>query len=117
MLFRGKDFYVRLRHFALVALLAGTTFPALAQEAPAEPLAPKPTALTAEQIPPLPLSLAANARPYLESRGAGFAGWDPKNRAMLISTRFANVSQLHRVAMPMGARTQISFEAEPVGGS
>ena len=36
---------------------------------------------------------------------------------MLINTRFANVSQLHRVAMPMGARTQISFEAEPVSGS
>ncbi|MCL9983758.1 MAG: prolyl oligopeptidase family serine peptidase, partial [Erythrobacter sp.] len=33
------------------------------------------------------------------------------------NTRFANVSQLHRVAMPMGARTQISFEAEPVSGS
>jgi dipeptidyl aminopeptidase/acylaminoacyl peptidase len=98
-------------------LLAGTALPALAQEASTEPLAPKPAALTAEGIPPLPMSLAANARPYLESRGAGFAGWDPKNRAMLISTRFANVSQLHRVAMPMGARTQISFEAEPVGGS
>jgi dipeptidyl aminopeptidase/acylaminoacyl peptidase len=36
---------------------------------------------------------------------------------VLISTRFANVNQLHRVAMPMGARTQISFEAEPVSGS
>jgi dipeptidyl aminopeptidase/acylaminoacyl peptidase len=36
---------------------------------------------------------------------------------VLINTRFANVSQLHRVAMPMGARTQISFEAEPVSGS
>ena len=108
---------MRPRHFAFAALLAGTALPALAQEASTEPLAPKPAALTAEGIPPLPLSLAANARPYLESRGAGFAGWDPKNRAMLISTRFANVSQLHRVAMPMGARTQISFEAEPVGGS
>jgi dipeptidyl aminopeptidase/acylaminoacyl peptidase len=105
------------RKVLLAVLLAGAAFPAAAQDAPAEPLAPKPAALTAEQIPPLPLSLAANARPYLESRGAGFAGWDPKNRAVLISTRFANVSQLHRVAMPMGARTQISFEAEPVGGS
>ena len=35
---------------------------------------------------------------------------------MLIGTRFANVSQLHRVETPMGARTQISFEAEPVYG-
>src|SRR5688572_25164490 len=113
----GKDFHVRPRHFALAALLAGTALPALAQEASAEPLAPKPAAVTAEGIPPLPLSLAANARPYLEARGAGFAGWDPKTRAILISTRLANVSQLHRVAMPMGARTQISFEAEPLNGS
>ena len=105
------------RRFALATLLAGAAVPALAQEAPAEPVAPKPAALTAEGVPPLPLSLAARARPYLESRGAGFAGWDPKTRAALISTRFANTSQLHRVAMPLGARTQISFEAEPVGGS
>ncbi|MDP3674056.1 MAG: prolyl oligopeptidase family serine peptidase [Novosphingobium sp.] len=39
-----------------------------------------------------------------------------QTRAVLIQTRFANVTQLHRVAAPMGARTQISFEAEPVGG-
>jgi dipeptidyl aminopeptidase/acylaminoacyl peptidase len=106
----------------LVALLlAGAcAVPALAQQpatAPTEPTVPVPAAITAEQVPALPLSLAERARPYLESRGAGFAGWDPTKRAILISTRFANVSQLHRVEMPMGARTQISFEAEPVGGS
>lgn len=106
-----------LRSIFAASLLAGTAVPAAAQEAPAQPIAPKPAAITVEGVPPLPLSLAAGARPYLESRGAAFAGWDPKSRAVLISTRFANVSQLHRVAMPMGARTQISFEAEPVGGS
>ena len=34
----------------------------------------------------------------MESRGAGFAGWNAADRSMLISTRFGNVSQLHRVA-------------------
>ena len=97
-------------------LLASVALPAHAQDAPAVPLAPKPAALTAEGVPPMPLAMVAAVRPYLESRGAGFAGWDPKTRAVLIQTRFANVAQLHRVAMPMGARTQISFEAEPVGG-
>ena len=97
-------------------LLASVALPARAQDAPAVPLAPKPAALTAEGVPPMPLAMVAAVRPYLESRGAGFAGWDPKTRAVLIQTRFANVAQLHRVAMPMGARTQISFEAEPVGG-
>lgn len=104
------------RLFAL--LLASTALPAAAQEAPAPvPAVPIPTAMTAEEMPPIPLELAAQVRPYLESRGAGFAGWDPNTRAVLISTRFANVPQLHRIEMPMGARTQISFEAEPVRGS
>ena len=110
------------RLFAL--LLASAAVPVAAQNAtapepatPEAPALPVPAALTAEQMPPVPLELAARVRPYLESRGAGFAGWDPNTRAVLINTRFANVSQLHRVAMPMGARTQISFEAEPVSGS
>ncbi|ANY21409.1 Prolyl tripeptidyl peptidase precursor [Tsuneonella dongtanensis] len=103
---------------ALCALLSTVAIPAMAQDTPAEtPAVPVPAAITAEQVPPIPVTLAARVRPYLESRGAGFAGWDPNKRAILINTRFANVSQLHRVEMPMGARTQISFEAEPVGGS
>jgi hypothetical protein len=107
----------RTRLLALV--LVSAALPAVAQEQPAPapaPTVPIPAALTAEAMPPIPLEVAERARPYLESRGAGFAGWDPNTRAVLISTRFANVSQLHRVAMPMGARTQISFEAEPVSG-
>jgi dipeptidyl aminopeptidase/acylaminoacyl peptidase len=110
-----------MRHAHLAALLlASVAVPAAAQDAlaPAEsPAVPIPAALTAEELPPVPLELAARVRPYLEARGAGFAGWDPNTRAVLISTRFANVPQLHRVDMPMGARTQISFEAEPVSGS
>lgn len=107
-----------MRHPRLFALLLATVaVPVAAQEAPAAPAVPLPAALTAEKMPPVPLALAERARPYLEARGAGFAGWDPVTRAVLISTRFANVSQLHRVARPMGARTQISFEAEPVRGS
>ncbi len=105
------------------ALLVATalTAPATAQNAasaPADParIVPKPAALTAEDMPPLPLALAESARPYLEARSAGFAGWDPNARAVLITTRFANTNQLHRVAQPMGARTQLSFEAEPVFG-
>lgn len=113
-----------MRHARLLALLLAATaaMPLAAQEAPAEPAAPAPAvplpaALTAEEMPPIPLALAGDVRPYLEARGAGFAGWDPKTRAVLISTRFANTSQLHRVAQPMGARTQLSFEAETVRGS
>ena len=78
---------------------------------------PKPAALTADQVPAVPDSLAAASRPYMESRGAGFSGWNAADRSMLISTRFGNVSQLHSVAIPMGMRRQISFEIEPLAGS
>ncbi len=108
-----------MRHARLVALLlASAAVPAAAQDAaaPAAPAMPVPAALSAEEMPPIPLALAMSARPYLEARGAGFSGWDPNTRAVLVSTRFANVSQLHRVEAPMGARTQISFETEPVSG-
>ena len=112
-------------HARLLALFlaTATAMPLAAQEAPAAPApapapaVPLPAALTAEEMPPIPLALAGDVRPYLEARGAGFAGWDPNTRAVLINTRFANTSQLHRVAQPMGARTQLSFEAETVRGS
>ena len=111
-----------MRHARLIALLLaplpfGAAAPLAAQDAPTAPAVPIPAALTAEDMPPIPLEIAERARPYLEARGAGFAGWDPNTRAVLISTRFANTNQLHRVEAPMGARTQISFEAEPVRGS
>jgi len=90
---------------------------ALAQESTAPAPVPKPPALVADGIPPVPAALALATRPYMEFRTAGFAGWNSRDRSMLISTRFGNTNQLHRVAMPMGDRQQLSFEAEPVGGS
>ena len=76
----------------------------------------KPAALVADGIPPVPAALAARTRPYMEFRTAGFSGWNTRDRSMLITTRFGNTAQLHRVAMPIGAREQLSFEAEPVQG-
>ena len=97
-----------------IRLAAAASLVALSASAFAE--VPRPAALTASGIPAIPDELAAATRPYMEFRSAGFGGWNPTNRAMLISTRFANTSQLHTVAMPLGMRRQISFEAEPVGG-
>jgi len=99
-----------MRRLILVALLSATALPATAQVA-------KPAALTADRVPAVPDTLAATSRPYMESRSAGFAGWNARDRSMLIATRFGNVNQLHRVAGPMMDRRQISFEAEPLGGS
>jgi dipeptidyl aminopeptidase/acylaminoacyl peptidase len=77
----------------------------------------KPAALTAEGIPAVPADLAMRSRPYMEFRTAGFSGWNARDRSMLITTRFGNVNQLHRVAGPLGDREQLTFEAEPVRGS
>jgi dipeptidyl aminopeptidase/acylaminoacyl peptidase len=101
-----------------VALLAALTLPvasAAAAEGDKPAVEPKPAALIADGVPEVPAELAAATRPYMENRGAGFAGWNPVDKSMLIATRFGNTAQLHRVAMPMGARKQITFEAEPVG--
>ncbi len=73
--------------------------------------------LTSEGIPPLPASLIGEVRAYTESRGASLAAWHPLRREMLISTRFGNTSQLHRVKFPGGARTQVTFFDDAVGGA
>jgi dipeptidyl aminopeptidase/acylaminoacyl peptidase len=106
---------MRLKLLAAIALLPLTA--ALAQESAAPPAVEKPAALVADGIPPVPAALAARTRPYMEFRTAGFSGWHPRDRSMLITTRFGNTAQIHRVAMPMGAREQLSFEAEPANGS
>lgn len=88
----------------------------LAQDTVA-PVAAKPAALIADGIPALPQAVVDKTRPYMEFRTAVFMGWNPVDRSMLISTRFGNVAQLHSVAGPGAARRQISFEAEPLGGT
>ena len=98
---------MRLKLFALIALVPLTAL--AAQDAAAPPAVEKPAALTADGIPPVPAELAARTRPYMEFRTAGFSGWNPRDRSMLITTRFGNTAQLHRVAMPMGAREQIEL--------
>lgn len=78
--------------------------------------APRPAAMQMQNVPQVPASLAAATRPYLEYRTANFLGWNAADRSMLIATRFANTAQLHIVKAPGAARTQISFEEEPVSG-
>lgn len=102
---------------ALIAAMILPFAPAMAQDGGQANIVPKPAALIADGIPEVPAELAAETRPYMENRSAGFVGWHPVDKSMLISTRFGNTAQIHRVAMPMGARKQLTFEAEPVGGA
>ena len=41
-------------------------------------------------------------------------GWHPQKREILIGTRFADTVQVHQVAMPGGARTQLTFFGDRV---
>ncbi len=75
-----------------------------------------PENLVGEGIPPITAELRNDVGRYLEFRGAGFNDWHPTRREMLITTRFADSSQLHHVKMPGGARSQVTFLEEPVAG-
>ena len=70
--------------------------------------------LAAEGIPKIPGAVVDSVERYTNSRGANFAGWHPTRREMLISTRFADTPQIHRVQMPAGDRTQLTFYPDAV---
>src|SRR5690242_5350340 len=73
--------------------------------------------LVVENVPPVPASIAEKANQYNEFRTANFGDWNPARREMLISTRFADVAQIHMVKMPGGARTQLTFFPDRTGAS
>ncbi len=89
-----------------------------AQEKAKEPATVRPTDnLTILGIPEIPLSLTDKVRKYTEARAASVLDWHPTQPVMLISTRFANSNQVHRVSTPGGSRYQLTFFNEPVGSA
>lgn len=99
-------------HLAVAVAFVLLTGSAQAQESAV--IRPTPN-LVADGIPPIPASLAAEAKRYTESRTASVRDWHPVRRELLIATRFGNTAQLHEVRMPGGARRQLTFFDEPVG--
>ncbi len=65
-------------------------------------------------VPPVPPGLERRVRQYLESRSARLLDVSDDGGQVLVSTRFAEVDQLHVVELPMGARTQLTFTPEPI---
>ena len=101
----------RARGCFLVALL----FLSLTPLSPAQEPAIKPNdALILENIPPIPASIAEKAAKYTDYRTATMYGWHPMKREILIGTRFADTVQVHQVATPGGARTQMTFFGDRV---
>lgn len=70
--------------------------------------------LVMENIPEIPGSVSERLRQYQNVRGHGFSDW--ADEGILIGTRFGETSQVHHVKKPGGARTQVTFYDEPVGG-
>lgn len=71
--------------------------------------------LKAEGIPEIPRVVADRVLKYTEARAANVLDWHPSERSLLISTRFGNSNQIHRVSTPGGSRYQLTFYPEPVG--
>ncbi|HYG19950.1 MAG TPA: S9 family peptidase [Ohtaekwangia sp.] len=72
--------------------------------------------LVIEGIPDIPEPLVERMAQYQSTRSAGLSSWKPDGKGMLVITRFAETAQLHQVEFPGGARRQITFFEEPVGG-
>ncbi|MGH8441272.1 MAG: S9 family peptidase [Nevskiaceae bacterium] len=68
--------------------------------------------LITENVPEIPAALAALTNQYQQARSASLQGW--AGDSILITTRFADTAQLHRVAFPGGDRQQLTFAQEPV---
>jgi dipeptidyl aminopeptidase/acylaminoacyl peptidase len=79
-----------------------------AQPEPAE----RQGALVLRDVPSVPDSLVERLRQYQNTRSAYLHGWAGK--ALLVGTRFAEASQVHRLKQAMGAREQITFFDEPI---
>lgn len=71
---------------------------------------------TLQNVPPVPADISAAVQRYQNSRAAQFEGWLPDG-SILIATRFGATQQLHHVAAPGAARTQVSFGNEPVASA
>ncbi|HEX8765959.1 MAG TPA: prolyl oligopeptidase family serine peptidase [Candidatus Acidoferrum sp.] len=94
----------------LLALVWLVALPAAAQEAYVAP----PESLVIDGVPKIPAALAETAGRYASFRSASLSDWHPTRHEMLITTRFAETPQLHLVAMPGGARQQLTFFTDSV---
>ncbi|MEM6574864.1 MAG: alpha/beta fold hydrolase [Pseudomonadota bacterium] len=97
----------------LLALVLGVA-PGAADEVPERTL--NNGNLILSDIPEIPASLAQDLNRYENVRSGAFRAWARDGQSLFITTRFGDTGQLHRVAMPGGARQQLTFFSEPVSG-
>ena len=71
--------------------------------------------LVLEDIPEIPESIVSDLNRFQNVRSAPVRGWTLDGKSLYISTRFGDVSQLHRVDQAGGSRSQLTFFKEPIG--
>lgn len=102
-----------LRTLLACAAISALSVPALAQA----PVSTRQVGTaTLQNVPEIPGQVSEAVQRYQNSRAAMFEDWLPDG-SMLIATRFGTAQQIHHVAAPGAARTQITFGSEPVGGA
>src|SRR2546428_3604516 len=93
------------RYCFLLALVIFAVLPTPAQDTYIAP----PENLVVDGVPKIPAALADTAGGYASFPSPNPLDWDPTNHEMLIPTRFAEKAQFHLVAMPGGARQQLTI--------
>ena len=100
--------------FAVVLFLAAPVL--RAQQSP-ERRAVLDGTVVLEDAPEVPDRVVDALNRYQNVRSAGLIDWTADGRGIYVGTRFADVTQIHRVDLPGGARRQLTFFDEPVSGS
>jgi dipeptidyl aminopeptidase/acylaminoacyl peptidase len=83
---------------------------------PDEPQRVERGSLVLENLPEIPEDVTERLEQYQNTRGASFGSW-MHDGSILITTRFGDTNQVHRVRTPLGARQQLTFFREPVTGA
>jgi dipeptidyl aminopeptidase/acylaminoacyl peptidase len=71
--------------------------------------------LIMQDVPPIPEIVVSDLNQFQNVRSARMLDWTEDGRSLYVDTRFADVYQIHRIDMPLGARRQLTFFKEPVG--
>jgi dipeptidyl aminopeptidase/acylaminoacyl peptidase len=68
-------------------------------------------------VPPHSRELVASIEPFNHFRDAVLQDWEPGRRALLMTTRFGSLPQLHQVSAPLGTRRQLTFLSNRVAAA
>ncbi|MFZ9871794.1 MAG: S9 family peptidase [Steroidobacteraceae bacterium] len=96
---------MNIRYMALLLACAAT----LASAQPRQEIGN----LVLDGVPAHSPRVTATLDRWLAGRSASFRDFLPDG-SMLVSTRFGDAEQIHRIEHPLAAREQITFEAEPI---